>query len=103
MSTADGSVLGNTQIFGSAPRSRAFNVVMLADGFTAAQQNDFNNACTAFVTAFTTTPPFDELKPAINIFRVNVTSTDSCSFAIIRRRSPSRRRRSRSSPSQSSW
>src|SRR5207342_1855276 len=29
------------------------------------------------VTAFTTTPPFDELGPAINIFRVNVTSTDS--------------------------
>ena len=77
MSTADGSVLGNAQIFGGAPRNRAFNVVMLADGFTAAQQNDFNNACAAFVTAFTGTPPFDELKPAINVFRVNVTSTDS--------------------------
>jgi hypothetical protein len=77
MTTSDGSVLGNTQIFGSAPRSRAFNVVMLAEGFTSAQQNDFNNACSAFVTAFTTTPPFDRLKPAINIFRVNVSSTDS--------------------------
>jgi hypothetical protein len=76
MTTADGSVLGNTQIFGSAPRSRAFNVAMLAEGFTSAQQNDFNNACSAFVTAFTATPPFDRLKPAINIFRVNVTSTD---------------------------
>ena len=32
MSTADGSVLGNAQIFGSAPRNRAFNVVMLAEG-----------------------------------------------------------------------
>ena len=77
MSTSDGSVLGNAQIFGSAPRNRAFNVVMLADGFTAAQQNDFNNACTAFVTAFRATPPFDELEPAINVFRVNVISTDS--------------------------
>jgi hypothetical protein len=77
MSTSDGSVLGNTQIFGSAPRSRAFNVVMLADGFTSTQQNDFNNACSAFVTAFTSTPPFDKLKPAINIFRINVSSTDS--------------------------
>ena len=50
---------------------------MLADGFTAAQQNDFNNACAAFVTAFRATPPFDELSPAINVFRVNVSSTDS--------------------------
>src|SRR5262245_213410 len=77
MSTSDGSVLGNTQIWGSAPRNRAFNVVLLADGFTAAQQNDFNNACTAFVSALFGTPPFDTLQPAINVFRVNVASTDS--------------------------
>src|SRR5689334_16581867 len=77
MSTTDGTVIGNTQIFGSAPRNRAFNVVMLAEGFTNAQQNDFNNACNAFVTAFRATPPYDELSPAINIFRVNVASTDS--------------------------
>lgn len=77
MSTADGSVLGSAQIFGAAPRNRAFNVVLLADGFTAAQQNDFNTACGAFVTAFMATPPFDELSSAINVFRVNVSSTDS--------------------------
>jgi hypothetical protein len=77
MTTADGSVLGTTQVFGSAPRNRAFNVVLLAEGFTAAQQNGFNDACTAFVTAFRATPPFDELAPAINVFRVNVSSTDS--------------------------
>ena len=77
MSTADGTVLGNTQIYGGAPRNRAFNVVLLADGFTAAQQNAFDTACTSFVNAFIGTPPFDELGPAINIFRVNVTSTDS--------------------------
>lgn len=77
MSTSDGAVLGNTQIFGAAPRNRAFNVALLAEGFTAAQQNDFNNACTAFVNAFRATPPFDELSVAINVFRINVTSTDS--------------------------
>jgi hypothetical protein len=49
MTTADGSVLGATQIFGAAPRNRAFNVVLLAEGFTNTQQNDFNNACTTFV------------------------------------------------------
>jgi IgA Peptidase M64 len=77
MGTSDGAVLGSTQIFGGAPRNRAFNVVLLADGFTAAQQNDFNTACTNFVTAFRGTPPFDDLSPAINVFRVNVRSTDS--------------------------
>jgi hypothetical protein len=49
----------------------------LAKGFTAAQQNDFDNACSTFSIAFRATPPYDELSPAINIFRVNVTSTDS--------------------------
>ena len=77
MSTSDGSVLGITQISGSAPHNRAFNVVMMGDGFTNTQQNDFNNACTSFVNAFLATPPYDELNSAINVFRVNVTSTDS--------------------------
>jgi hypothetical protein len=77
MTTADGAVIGVTQISGSAAHNRAFNVVLLAEGFTAAQQNDFNDACTGFVSAFLATPPFDELSPAINVFRVNVSSTDS--------------------------
>lgn len=77
MTTADGSVLGHTQIFGSAPLNRAFNVVVMGDGFTAAQQTAFNNAANAFVNALRATHPFDDLSPAINVFRVNVTSTDS--------------------------
>ena len=77
MSTADGVIIGTTQIFGTAPRNRAFNVVLLAEGFTTAQQSDFNTACSAFVTALTGTDPFDQLAHAINVFRVNVASTDS--------------------------
>ena len=77
MGTSDGAVIGSTQIFGSAPRNRAFNVVLLAEGFTAAQQGDFNTSCNNFVTAFFATPPYDQLSPAINVFRVNVSSTDS--------------------------
>jgi hypothetical protein len=77
MTTADGTVQGATQIFGTAPRNRAFSIVLEADGFTAAQQTDFDNACNAFVTALRATPPYDVLSPAINVWRVNVTSTDS--------------------------
>jgi hypothetical protein len=77
MTTADGAVLGTTQISGSAPTNRAINIVLLAEGFTATQQTDFESACTAFVTSVQATRPFDTLRPAINIFRVNVRSTDS--------------------------
>jgi hypothetical protein len=77
MSTSDGAVIGTTQIFGSAPHNRAFNVVLLAEGFTAAQQAAFDTAADQFLTAFRATPPYDELAPAINVFRVNVSSTDS--------------------------
>ena len=77
MGTADGSVLGTTRIWGSAPLNRAFNMLLLAEGFTAAEQNDFDAACTAFLGAVWATAPFDRLAPAINVFRVNVSSTDS--------------------------
>ena len=77
MSTADGSVLSVTQISGSAPIGRAFTVVLLADGFAASQQGDFNSACTAFTTALLGTAPFNALATAVNVYRVNVASTDS--------------------------
>ncbi|GHH94538.1 M64 family metallopeptidase [Streptomyces capillispiralis] len=77
MTTSDGSVQGRTQIHGRAPRNRAFTVVLLGDGFTSTQQTDFNTACTNFVTALTTTPPYDKIGRSVNIWRVNVTSTDS--------------------------
>jgi IgA Peptidase M64 len=77
MSTADGMVLGTTHIFGTALRDQAFNVVLLAEGFTQPQQNDFNVACAAFVTALTGTDPFGQVAHGLNVFRVNVASNES--------------------------
>lgn len=77
MTTADGTVQGMTQIFGSQPRSHGFNIVLLAEGFTGAEQNAFNSACTDFVNALRATPPFDELGSVVNVFRVNVASAES--------------------------
>lgn len=77
MTTADGSVIGTTQIFGNAPRSTGFNVVLLADGFTAAQQTNFDTAASAFVAALLATAPYGEYQSVINVFRVNVSSTES--------------------------
>lgn len=76
MATTDGAVLGATQIFGAAPRGRAFTVALLAEGFTADQQADFDAACAGFVDALRATPPFDALGDAINVFQVNVTSAE---------------------------
>ena len=77
MSAADGVVLGTTQIFGTAQRNQAFNVVILAEGFTHPQQNAFNAACSAFVTALTGTNPFGQVAHALNVFRVNVASNEA--------------------------
>lgn len=77
MSTADGVIIGTTQIFGTAPRNQAFNVVLLAEGFTSPEQSDFNLACSAFVTALTGTDPFGQVAHALNVFRVNVASNQS--------------------------
>jgi len=77
MTTADGTVIGTTQIFGSASRNRAFNIVLLAEGFQAAEQAAFNTAADNFVTALRATPPYGHLSAAINVFRVNVSSTNS--------------------------
>ena len=77
MTTADGTVQGTTQIFGGAPRAVAFNIVLLAEGFTAREQDAFNAAAQNFLTALRALPPYDEVLPKINVFRVNVTSTDS--------------------------
>jgi IgA peptidase M64 len=77
MTTSDGTVLGHTQISGTAPANRAFNIVLLAEGFTGTQQGAFNNACADFLKALNGTAPYDELAPAINVFRINVSSTDS--------------------------
>ena len=60
---------------GEAPPNHAFNIVSLRR-FTR-PTNGFNVACSAFANALWATPPFDRLGLAINVFRVNVSSTDS--------------------------
>ena len=51
--------------------------MLLAEGFTNPQQNNFNLACSAFVTALTGTDPFGQVAHGLNVFRVNVASNES--------------------------
>ena len=76
MSTADGNVVGTTQILDNGPRGRRWNLVLLGDGYRQADLTQFANDAQAFVNALLATPPFDTVQ-GINVFRVDVTSTDS--------------------------
>ena len=63
MTVNDGAVIGTTQIYGSAPQNRAFNLVILAEGFKADEQDDFNVAADAVVAELVKTAPFDDFTP----------------------------------------
>jgi hypothetical protein len=77
VTTADGIILGTTQIFGTTPRRTGFNIVLFAEGFQSTEQPIFNTTAQDFVDVLATTPPLTDLLAAINVFRVNVASTDS--------------------------
>jgi len=81
MSTADGDIIGAKQIFGKAPTSHAFNIVLLGDGFKQdteddRQQEHFDIAAQGFLRQLLGTKPFDRLSAGINVFKVNVWSMD---------------------------
>ena len=77
MTTADGTVVGTTQVVNNGPRAQRWNLVLLGDGYQVAQLGQYANDVQAFVDTLFATPPFDELRTAINVFRVDVSSTDS--------------------------
>jgi glutamine amidotransferase-like uncharacterized protein len=77
MTTADGTIQGTTKIVDNGPPSHRFNIVIMGDGYQAAQMNQYANDVQRVVDTMFGTPPFDELRQAINVYRVDVTSTDS--------------------------
>jgi IgA Peptidase M64 len=76
MTTADGTVLGATKILdnGGFPR---YNIVVLGDGYRASEMDLYAQHVRDFVDAFLKLAPLNRLKRAINVWRVDVTSTDS--------------------------
>ncbi|MFE6049259.1 M64 family metallopeptidase [Kitasatospora sp. NPDC056446] len=77
MTTSDGTVIGTTKIVDSGPATQRWNLVIMGDGYTAAQMGQFANDAKSFVNTFFATPPYGSLKPAVNVYRVDVSSTDS--------------------------
>lgn len=77
MTIADGSVGALTKILDHGPDTLRWNVVVLGDGYQAAELPTFATDAQNFATKLTSTAPFSTLAAAINIYRVDVTSTDS--------------------------
>jgi hypothetical protein len=77
MSAADGAVLGRTKLVDHGPDARRWTLVILSEGYRAAEMGKFSADAAAFVDRLFGTPPFTDLWCAVNVYRVDVTSTDS--------------------------
>lgn len=79
MGAADGSVLGLTKLFDSGPPSIRWNLVIVSDGYQASDMAQFASDAQEVTNQLLAEPPFDrpELTCAMNIYRLDVTSTDA--------------------------
>lgn len=77
MGTSDGTVQGLTTLVNSGPVEERHNIVLVAEGFTASEQSDFNDRCDEVVAKIQGEAWFAELGVAINIHRLNVASDES--------------------------
>ncbi|MFN2499690.1 MAG: M64 family metallopeptidase [Pyrinomonadaceae bacterium] len=77
MGTSDGQVLGLTKIADAGDPTRRWNVVIVSEGYRSAEMAQFKTDADLFANTLLTAAPYDRLRAAINIYRVDVTSTDS--------------------------
>lgn len=77
MGINDGTVLGVTKIVDRGDPADRFNLVILAEGYRQAELGLFAGEASKFVRALFSTSPFDQHSCAINVYRVDVASTDS--------------------------
>lgn len=77
MSASDGSVLGIATVVDHGDPALRWNLVLLGDGYRAAELAKYVSDVDAFVEKFKATSPYDELFAGINVFRIDVASTES--------------------------
>jgi IgA Peptidase M64 len=75
MGTSDGKVLGTTNLSGNG--FPAMNLVVMGDGYRANEMGKYHADVEKFITELFNTWPFVGMRRAIDIHRVDVTSTDS--------------------------
>ena len=77
MGTSDGQVLGATRIVEAGPPEKRWNAVIVSEGYRNDEMVQFATDAQQFADALLAAAPFDRLRAAINIYRIDVTSTDS--------------------------
>jgi IgA Peptidase M64/IPT/TIG domain len=77
MTTADGTVIGTTQIVNNGPVTQRWNLVIVSEGYRASEMGQFATDAQNFANTLFATAPFDTLSKGINVHRVDVSSTDS--------------------------
>ncbi len=77
MSSADGYVSGKQKIVDHGPDASRYNVVIVGEGYRAAELAKYHADVQAFVDVFKQTAPYGDLWCGINVHRVDVVSTDS--------------------------
>lgn len=66
-----------TTVHNGGSVERRYNIVIVGDGFTATQQDDFNARVQDVVAALQARAPYSERMCGLNVFRVNVVSAES--------------------------
>jgi hypothetical protein len=77
MGTSDGQVLGATRIVEAGPPEQRWNIVIVSEGYRSDEMAQFAIDAQQFADTLLAVAPFDRLRPAINIYRVDVTSKES--------------------------
>ncbi|MFB6578583.1 M64 family metallopeptidase [Streptomyces sp. NPDC056402] len=77
MGTADGRVIRSLKIIDNGHPLHRWNLVIMGDGYQEAQLSTFINDVQSLVNNLLGSAPFNRVPKAINIYRIDVSSTDS--------------------------
>jgi hypothetical protein len=77
MGTSDGAVLAFRQLIDKGSRKLRYNIVLVSDGYTAAEIPLFRAQCKSFLRKLFWAAPFSSLRCTFNVFALEVSSTQS--------------------------
>jgi hypothetical protein len=73
----DGTIGPTTSLVDHGSPTQRFNLVLVSEGYRDVELDQFAKDAQDFVDTFLATTPFDAFKEAFNIYRIDVSSTDS--------------------------
>lgn len=77
MGIGDGSVLGHYKYLDNGSDSDRFTIAVVSEGYRLEEMDDFHADFQDFVDQLVSTSPLDEFASAFNVYRIDVSSTES--------------------------